>query len=218
MRRKESDYNESSHNKGFTLIEVLIVVVIVGLLSTLAIGSYSQYRKASLLNIAADNIVSSLYGARSDVKFGAVSSRTFSTCEGLLFESVPAGQGANDKVANDKVKRISTPYSDKKKWINDGWQVSGCDSSAVTKENISLDDLVGVEKLSLDGVDVNSCGILFVPSDGRVVLIEGCSSYSLTGGVLAVTVKYGENDNDSSRKIIEIDLKNAIANVKNSME
>lgn len=43
---------------GFTMIEVLIVIAIVGMLSVLAVNGYTQYRKTAVLNLAADNLIS----------------------------------------------------------------------------------------------------------------------------------------------------------------
>ena len=222
---------------GFTLIEVLIVVVIVGLLSSIAIGSYTHYRKASLLELAADNIVSSLYGARDSVRLGKgggagdddgaaeaadddegdegdgeklaslaeEKATSVASCEGIMFSGQEGGEGGY-------VKRISTEFDAKKKWIDGGWQILGC-VGEVSEQEIELDDLVSVEKILIDGSEVDGCGILFAPPDGDVVLKE-----CVDGDVLEVVVAYGQGDGSSYERIIEIDLKNAIANVKKDLE
>ena len=209
---------EFSKKKGFTLVEILIVVMIVGLLSSIAIGSYTHYRKASLLELAADNIISSLYGARDNVKFGkdlpasggsigSTGSAGSAKCEGVRFSDQDGGQGPG------YVKRVSTEFSSKKKWVDGGWQITGC-ASDVEEKLIELDDLVSVEKILLDGVEISECEIFFAPPDGDVVFRESGGG---GGDSLEVVVKYGEGADDSYRKIIGIDLKNAIANVKKDL-
>ncbi|MBD3360535.1 prepilin-type N-terminal cleavage/methylation domain-containing protein, partial [Candidatus Peregrinibacteria bacterium] len=53
-----------SKKKGFTLVELLIVMAIIGVLSTLAINGYTQYRRSTLLDLAADNLVAQIYEFR----------------------------------------------------------------------------------------------------------------------------------------------------------
>lgn len=218
---------------GFTLVEMLIVIVTVGLLSTLAIGGYSHYRKASLLDVAGDNIVAVLYKARDEVRFGAVGRGgavvsgevggvdvnvddvagsgeiVASRCEGLWFgfETGSVGGGV--------VNRISSEYGDKKKWVDGRWENAGCGAVETGGARIELDDLVFIEDIKVDaGEVINECGILFVPPYGDVVLRGGCEGRS----TLAVVVKYGDSDGDSYKRFIEIDLKNVIANVKKNVE
>lgn len=56
--------------KGFTLIELLIVVSIIVGLSTLAVSGYTSYRKATLLDLSADNLISTYTEMRAKTLHG----------------------------------------------------------------------------------------------------------------------------------------------------
>jgi prepilin-type N-terminal cleavage/methylation domain-containing protein len=58
--------------KGFTLIEMLIVIAIIGALSTLSIGGYMDFRRSALLDLSADNIISQFNQFKSKAEFGEV--------------------------------------------------------------------------------------------------------------------------------------------------
>lgn len=62
--------SHSSGRKGFTLLEVLIVVTIVGILATLSVSYYSGSQYRSKLNDAASEIVQTLRRAQSKAVAG----------------------------------------------------------------------------------------------------------------------------------------------------
>lgn len=53
-----------SEKKGFTLIEIMIVIVIIGILSTIAVPSYQHFMARQRLNGAARMVMSDLMSAR----------------------------------------------------------------------------------------------------------------------------------------------------------
>lgn len=55
-------------NKGFTLIETLIVIVIIGILSAIAIPSWLAFLETIRLNIAQDQVYQALRQAQSKAK------------------------------------------------------------------------------------------------------------------------------------------------------
>jgi prepilin-type N-terminal cleavage/methylation domain-containing protein len=63
--------------KGFTLIEVLIVIGIIGALSMLSINGYMDYRRSAILDLSVDNIISQILQSQSRARFGEVSSQKF---------------------------------------------------------------------------------------------------------------------------------------------
>jgi len=49
-------YNKLSHRRGFTLVEIMIVVVIIGLLAAMAIPAFSKVRQQSRLKAVTNNL------------------------------------------------------------------------------------------------------------------------------------------------------------------
>mgnify|MGYP000745960207 FL=1 len=56
---------QASSIKAFTLIEVLIVVMILGMMLTVTYAPYSHYQKKALLKQGQKEIVQSIYEARN---------------------------------------------------------------------------------------------------------------------------------------------------------
>jgi prepilin-type N-terminal cleavage/methylation domain-containing protein len=184
---------------GFTLIEVMIVVFIIALLSTAAVGGYTRYRKISLLEIAADNIVSTIYQARDSAKMGKTSGEDSAVCYGVKFK-VNGGPF---------VSKISAGFDAVKKWdkVAGGW-VDGLCEEAGGGEAIDLDDLVVINSIS--GTS-DECEILFAPPDGN-------GSSTCGSDALEIVIAYGEEVDVSYQRIIKFDLKSGIANVEKLSE
>jgi len=192
---------------GFTLIEIMIVVFIIALLSTAAVGGYTRYRKISLLEIAADNIVSTIYQARDRASHGVASSLSQgSVCYEIYFDK-NAETGKN-------LMKVSSDFDAKKKWDENSknWTNGICEGINEQGESVDLDDLVVIEKISVNGGDIDKCSILFAPPDGKISTTCG------SGEDLSILINYGEEADTSYQRIIKFDLKSGIANVKNPNE
>jgi prepilin-type N-terminal cleavage/methylation domain-containing protein len=184
-----------SDRAGFTLIEMLIVVTIVGLLSMMAIGSYTHYRKSSLVGLAADNIVSSLYKARDEVKLGKQSGDDKVYCKGLKFV-------AGD---NGGVMEIRSEFNAQKSWGgDDGWSKGSCGQIEEVGD-IALDDLVEVKEVG--DLDMGECVFFYSPPNGEV------SGVGVTCG--NVLLKYGDSGEDQFERKLQFNGNTGIVNITN---
>ncbi|MBT3704448.1 prepilin-type N-terminal cleavage/methylation domain-containing protein [Candidatus Peregrinibacteria bacterium] len=184
---------------GFTLAEVLMVVGVVGILSIMAVTSYTHYRKASLIDIAAENVISQLHELRDGVKFGEDVSEG-SHCKGLMFTGLVGGQ----------IQKFNLPYEGKKSWADGGWTSSGCGGEMQFFE-FDMDDLVSVRGLYEGGREIAECGVMFAPPDGNLVTM-GCDGAS----ELEVLLQYGEAEKHA--RLIKIDLITGVANVDKNIK
>lgn len=184
---------------GFTLIEIMIVVFIIALLSTAAVGGYTRYRKISLLELAVDNIVSTIYQARDSAKMGStvgVAEGAGSMCYGVAF----------DVDGGPFVSKVSVDFASMKNWKNGKWVDGSCDTADVTAgsgEPIDLDDLVVID------MEKTSCWILFSPPNGEI-----STSCGDVDGNLSILINYGEEADESYQRTIKFNLKSGIANVE----
>ncbi|KJH72238.1 pilus assembly FimT family protein [Aliterella atlantica] len=64
----QNDFSKSSSDKGFTLIEVIVTIIIVGILSAIVAPSWLNFVEVRRLNIAQDQIYRSVREAQSQAK------------------------------------------------------------------------------------------------------------------------------------------------------
>ncbi len=207
-----------SAKKGFTLVEILIVITIVGLLATISIGGYTSFRKSSVLDLAADSIVADIYDARDSAKFGKVigggdvSDSTenndgeiegsSSKCFGVRF-TIANGNGSSDAVNFSGIEKFTTDFNTKKKWDNlkGRWVYEGCgETNEDFLTSVNLGELLKVEQIyqGANGVvsgevevEADSCEVLFSPPNGEIFRSD-CAD---------IVIGYGDSDNDLKRKI-----------------
>ncbi len=116
---------DSVNKKGFTLIEMLIVISIISLLAVMAVSSFGAAQKKARLDIAVDSIMSVLKEQQGKAKTGrqgsggSADSLPGALCYGVVFQTavpyvqtvtVPYRSVANDKSAKaDYCDAITSP-------------------------------------------------------------------------------------------------------------
>ena len=120
---------------GFSLVELMVAMAVIGILATLALGSYFTYRKSSLLNIVAEDFVSQVRLYRSEVN---------EKCMGLAF--VPSDEGF-------VIEKFSREFRSKKTWnsIQEDWVFQGCEGEFASNGQMTIDRDINLQALIVDG-------------------------------------------------------------------
>ncbi len=215
--------NQFSKKKGFTLVELLIVIAIVGMLSVLAIAGYSEYRKTTLLDLGADAIVAQINEMQANTIHGNVGSERFDAISAELDGEDPiAGIPGPDGTAlcygiyfeDEKLKTFTVGFDGKKVWDTTGWKYTGCKDFA-TKSNVTeieLDDLIEVESVQtqMEGfLDLTDFGYLhFLPPEGEPeVSISGPDDPVANIEKIVIEIRYGSSDDPKYQRTIEYEIK-----------
>lgn len=188
--------------KGFTLVEMLIVISIVGILATVAIGEYSRFRKTSVLDLTTDGVVSALNEARDQSKWGKVGGGegadvSSAKCYGLEFST-------------DKgITRLTADFDVGKKWDGGKWVYNGCKTENVqTGMVLELNESLSV--LSINEDPGLSCKVFYMPPNGDVFKDSLCKG---TDGNLTLVLGYKDDTDTSYQRKVLVDLNIGAATV-----
>jgi prepilin-type N-terminal cleavage/methylation domain-containing protein len=189
--------------KGFTLVELLIVMFIIAILVTLSVGAYTAYRKVALIDLNADLLVSQINEMRDKVVHGTEFGESLK-CFGLKFE-----KDAEADVGTYKMSAISYDFTDKKVWdaVLKKWLYEGCNGESDDKLIFEIDPMVKVDSIK-SGIDSgiqeftgDALAFRFVPPNGDIEIAE-----SEIGDNLFVKLRYGEGTDERYSRIVLINL------------
>ena len=134
--------------KGFTLVELMIVMAIVAMLSTLSVNGYLQYRKSTVLALSIDDFLSQVAQLRAETIYGEV--------EGKRLKEIEESRAASEKeIAFGEVQVVckglyfsdgvfrsfEQSFSDKYFWNGNEWIYEGCSGEMIFSE-LELDDQI----------------------------------------------------------------------------
>lgn len=211
--------------KGFTLVEMLVVMGIVALLSTLAVNSYLQYRKAALIDLNTDELISQINELRSKAIFRNESTERIDQIKAELSGDV------DDSLVNDVVDSSSKChgvyfqkegdeykiYSFKQTFEKlkefdalKGWDYRGCgafdpDAGDIDLKEIILDEQVALVNVTNGDVPVDQLVLRFAPPKGKLEVVTGQE------GALKIfnfTLQYGPVADPRFSKTASLDLVN----------
>lgn len=219
------------NKSGFTLVEILIVMMIVGLLSTMAVSGYSQYRTSTLFGLAVDDLASKVYEMRSKTIYG--------TGNGNNYEHIKATLGGASDVpvlVEDKAKCygvvwskdsngsfssrfFSQNFQSKKVWLNDKWNYLGCGGRPQDTDfrpNDEADSQFFIKDIKLNGAVQNSLMLRFLPPNGAFELMvdNGEIVKAVDFSKLEMDAVYGSGDSPN-RKNVDFNLVRSSYNSNN---
>lgn len=168
--------------RGFTLIEMLIVIAIITVLSVLTLISFSGYRQSAVLKLTAESVMSSVAEAKlkaSQGKTALVAGNSQLVCFGVLFNQGEAG-----------VTLLQWPYNGADFYdpadVHGILQTGRCkdvkiDDPAVIKEKKLFQEKVTIGKMLVDGSrEEKQVYIIFEPPQGKVISSLGNGDKKLT--------------------------------------
>lgn len=129
-------YNQTL-KKGFTLIEIVIVIAMIIIISTLGVGSYSSINNNLAIDFFADNFISKIHSTR-------VTTQSRPKCLGLRLQK------------NATVKAIESAYKNAR---------AGCEKNKKAT-TLDLGKNVVASQILLDGIEMESADIFFEPPAG----------------------------------------------------
>ncbi len=199
--------------KGFTLIEILLVIALVAILSTLAVSGYLQYRKAALLSLSVDSMVSQINEFKSKAVYGTFEDE-IPKCFGFYFDETIEGSVT--------FKAFSQIFDTRKVWNGDNFIDGGFVAAKCGEFNRSLSDsfedldsqldpsikMISVSKNDLE-INFRDLVLRFSPPNGELdISLDSGLTFEHPGSAdfLEMVVQYGAEDNDEYRKIIKFDL------------
>ena len=147
----------------FTLIEMLIVIVIIGLLATLAVSSFGSARKRARLDIAVDSMMSTFKEQQGKAKSGRQNDNDKSSCYGVFFQ----------KTQKPYVQSVIIPYVSVPPVGDNSPYADYCDTQSVTVSPqlvpLEVADDVILENIQRNNQSVESLLVLFKPPFGKIL-------------------------------------------------
>lgn len=229
--------------KGFTLVEILVVMGIIAMLSTLAVNGYITYRRSALLDLGADNLVSQLnamkakatYGTSNDTKFQDIKKELgaktpvipANPANPVKIEDLTGGTAKCFGIVFEKVNgtfvanSFEVPFLNTKVWKyeSQSWGYKGCDDLKVDspKQSLNLDAQMKILSVSYDGnVTYDKLVFRFLPPNGKLEAVGniGGPGKILEPKIVKIIVSSGDTLDPNYERQIELNLSNAKAVVK----
>lgn len=231
---------DSKKRTGFTLVEILIVIMIVGILSTLAVSGYSEYRKTALLELTADNMVAQILVLRDKTIHGDFGNdERIQQIEDLLnvgaedsnigYVTLPPVEKGSAKCfgvefVEGAIAIFEEPFSGEKKFEVGKWVYVGCDDSGrEVLGGFELDSEVFVEEIVLLDDQDNEWGSIsndfsmkFVPPGGDLeIFADGLVVDLEVVKKVQIQIRYGAGDSIRFKRKIIFDFDSLTAETTN---
>lgn len=206
--------------KGFTFIEILIVMTIIAILTVLSVAGYTAFRKAALIDLGADSLIAQI----SDMKDKAIHGTKFGVEEGGSTDFLKC-YGFSVVKNNDVYEMTAAIYkfTGKKVWsdLEGKWIYQGCgekldDGILEMDKMIKVEAVNFIQKGSSTSEDLDNFVFRFVPPNGDLEISKNNNPFGNEKGLIEMKIRYGSGDDDRYARFVEINLEkgNAVKKVQ----
>ncbi|MDD3861531.1 MAG: type II secretion system protein [Candidatus Gracilibacteria bacterium] len=194
--------------KGFTLVEMLVVISIVAILSVLAVSGYTSFRKASLIDLSADALIAQIDEMKEKAIHGTKGGVDEDGAEFLRCYGLEISKGGE---SGYEIGAVSYKFTNKKVWKDARWQYEGCANEDEEAGIFEMDSMVSVSEITMKGADGgvetdftgDNIVFRFAPPNGDLEILEVAGAGGNFSGKILIKIVYGNDDNYS--RIVEID-------------
>jgi prepilin-type N-terminal cleavage/methylation domain-containing protein len=165
-------------HEAFTLIELLMVIAILGLMSSLVLVNFGAARNNANLSVIGDQSVAMLQQARANVNAGHYDGDVF-LCEGALFEVGEIPQLASARY---------------------GIESGACFEPSAEDYGVAS-SVVPISKITVGGLEVKRTWAFFTPPEAEVIFFEQADSSEVRQSYVGDAVVRFDNPSDSARGI-----------------
>ncbi|MFH1533887.1 MAG: prepilin-type N-terminal cleavage/methylation domain-containing protein [Nitrospirota bacterium] len=221
---------EGAPSKGFTLVEMMVVLFIIAVLSTLAINGYTEYRRTALLDFAADSFTAQFYELRDNTIHGDFGGMAYEE----ISEAIAADEeyiGTEENIANCfgyylsgdgseySIQKFEISYSNKLEFdsVTETWSREGCEYEELANDPTAFSDLGLDKEVNILGIydenEINlneNIAITFIPPNGEIYIDSMSGNAPLE---VRIEMKYGESEEDRYKRNIFVDLTSGQINV-----
>lgn len=179
--------------KGFTLVELLIVIAIIGVIITISVSSYGIVRKKVRLDIAANTIESMIVEARDKTRSG------YYEANGDIAEATSLCFGFR-AIKDEYIERLKAPY-DRLRLKDDK-----CNKlKAETIGQASEEDDIVIKRINLYGdADEDEIDIYFAPPNASTELNR--KSIQQGNTVLTIVIGYKNSDEKGDKRVVVLNM------------
>lgn len=155
------------------MIELLIVIGIVAMLSTLAVGGYGSFRKAALVDLSVDSIISKANEMRDKTLHGEFELRELEKKDKndeIEFEEINKCFGFQFDWVGGKyeVLEFEEDFMGKKQWEGGEWRYVGCDKKSRVSKPLQVDEMINI--VEVEGVN-EDFSIRYSPPEGKMEIV-----------------------------------------------
>ncbi len=214
------------NEEGFTLIEMLLVMMIIVILAGIVVGGYTSYRRTALLDLAVDSVYSQVSELRSRVAGGLVGGERLADLRSEL-----EGGDESDQVRAERdcrgifieregedyqVRIFNQDFVNQQIWneFEQEWDYRGCGPFSAQDPNLSFSELVLDEEVSLVAVDYQGQPVTvdfvlrFAPPEGKIEYrLDGANfAEAFEDERLEMIWQYGEVEDADLQRILDYSL------------
>jgi prepilin-type N-terminal cleavage/methylation domain-containing protein len=169
------------HRKGFTLIELIIVIAILSILATVSFTTYSETRKSAEISLQTDSIIAKLREAKGEsqnVQKDEEDKNVY--CIGFKFTKAESSK--------DSIQRIKIPYQNRFTPCSTDTPINNKKLEPIIDNQLNITDIKIQTTVTPTPTSVDEFTILYYPPKGEF-LMQSNNNDSITEVIIETALK-----------------------------